>query len=341
MTVAVAGLGSVGRQIVLACARRGHNVIGLTCTPTQPEAVTASGARIVVLDDYDSVPALAAAVGGADAVISCLFSADAAACVRAQENLLAACCVPGSRVRRFAPSEFAYSAAANHTMQLYAPKRAVWRAVQQSPIPEFTAFRTGQFLNYLAFGSPLEGGAQTDGREAGQETAGKGSDGKEVGLAGGLAGVRAMPFIVDVAAGHAEVPGTGNEPVTMVRTQDVGEFVARAVELSEPWPAELGMGGCVTTYNAVVAEAQRLTGRPFAVTYRCVAELEGMIRREEEEERSSATAGAGRKFYLQAMLAVARGEAHVDMNLNSMVDVPAWTMEQFMQRWWGNGAGEV
>ena len=337
VTVAVAGLGSVGRQIVLACARRGHTVIGLTCTPTQPEAIAASGAQIVVLEDYDSVPTLADAVGGADAVISCVFSADAAACLRAQENLLAACCLPGSRVRRFAPSEFAYAAAANHTMQLYAPKRDVWRAVQRSPIPEFTAFRTGQFLNYLAFGSPWDGG------EARGDGAAETREGEEAGLAGGLAGARAMPFIVDVAAGRAEVPGTGNEPVTMVRTQDVGEFVAQAVELSAPWPAELGMGGCVTTYNAVVAEAQRLTGRPFTVTYRTVAELEDMIRQEDEAERSSAatTAGAGRKFYLQAMLAVARGEACVDMNLNSMVDVPAWTMEQFMERWWGKGAGPV
>ena len=333
VTVAVAGLGSVGRQIVLACARRGHTVIGLTCSPTQPEAIAASGARIVVLENYDSVPTLAAAVAGADAVISCVFSADAAACLRAQENLLAACCLPGSRVRRFAPSEFAYSAAANHTMQLYAPKRDLWRAVQRSPIPEFTAFRTGQFLNYLAFGSPRDGGDGASER----------TEGKDDGLNGGLAGVRAMPYIVDVAAGRAEVPGTGNEPVTMVRTQDVGEFVAQAVELSAPWPTELGMGGCVTTYNAVVAEAQRLTGRPFAVTYRTAAELEDMIRQEEEAERSSTktTAGAGRKFYLQAMLAVARGEACVDMNLNSMVDVPAWTMEQFMERWWGKSAGPV
>jgi hypothetical protein len=107
----------------------------------------------------------------------------------------------------------------------------------------------------------------------------------------------------------------------------MGKLVAAAVGL-ERWPEELGMGACVTCYNEVIREAERIMGRKVEVTYKSREELEGQCAETEEF----------RKFYLQAMLSVAKEEAHVEMNLNRMVNVEPVGLTEFLEKWWGEEA---
>ncbi|KAI5797039.1 hypothetical protein FPQ18DRAFT_422309 [Pyronema domesticum] len=134
----------------------------------------------------------------------------------------------------------------------------------------------------------------------------------------GLAGM-GFAFVVDVGNETAEIPGTGDQKVTFTRTQDVGAFVAAAVGL-EKWEEEMGMGGETTTYNKVVRKGV----------------VEGEIEKEGSRE------DGGRKFYLQAMLAVAKGEGEIKMRLNELVpEIKLWGVDKFLGIWWGNeGSGE-
>ncbi|KAF8536169.1 hypothetical protein BDD12DRAFT_918442 [Trichophaea hybrida] len=299
VTVAVISCGSVGTQIIQSLLRLPqHRVVVLSRTP-QP-SLTSLGA-IVHPVTYTSLPELTTALTGVHTVISCLYTFSTP--VTISSTLLVLQAAQAAGVSRFAPCEFSYSRAGNTTMSLYAAKETIMDAVVASGL-ECTAFRTGQFMNYLAHGAPREGG---------------------------LAGCRDFAFIVDLEKGVAEIPGMGEERVTMVTTQDVGRFVAEACGL-ERWETEMGMGAETTCYNEVVREAERVTGRKVEVMYRSRDELERMVEEEGDE---------GRRFYLQAMLSVAKGEAEVEMRLNELVDVKTTGVREFLEMWWGEEKGEL
>jgi hypothetical protein len=109
----------------------------------------------------------------------------------------------------------------------------------------------------------------------------------------------------------------------------VGAFVAAAVGL-EKWEEEMGMGGETTTYNEVVRKVKEM-GRKMKVTYKSREWLEGEIEKEGSNE------DGGRRFYLQAMLAVAKGEGEIKMRLNELVpEIKPWGVDKFLATWWGN-----
>ncbi|KAF8907963.1 hypothetical protein CPB84DRAFT_1834754 [Gymnopilus junonius] len=241
VVVAVAGTGLVGKQVIHALLSSGkHTVIVLSRSPKP--TLTAEGALVKAVD-YSSVPSLVSALSDSPepvhTVISCLVSLDPSDMVKTQINLLQAAKQVGAK--RFAPSEFAVSREANQFVEFYREfKEPVWKAAEESGL-EVTAFSCGIFTNYLAHGS-----SNVHAREE-------------------LEGIEnSFPVGVDIKEGRADIPGTGKEIVTFTRWQDVGKFVAAAVEL-ERWEKESSMAGDAMSYDEVIKIAEEVTGRKFNV----------------------------------------------------------------------------
>lgn len=138
---------------------------------------------------------------------------------------------------------------------VYAPKIPVWEATQASGL-EYTRFSCGLFTNTLGVGTPI------NPDEA-------------------IAGYRPIPFMIDVVAGTADIPGTGNEPIVWCTTQDIGRFVAASLDL-EKWELDIGMAGDTKSANEVVAMLEQITGRKLLKKYQSLRELE---KTEEEMKR--------------------------------------------------------
>ena len=300
VVVAVAGTGLVGKQVIQSLlASEKHTVIVLS--RSQKPDLAARGA-IVKIVDYSSIPSLVAALSNSPdpvhTVISCLVAYDPSEMVQSQVNLLQAAKEAGAK--RFAPSEFATVRAANEHIEFYREvKNAVWKAAEESEL-EITAFTCGIFMNYLAFGSSTA--------DAQKE----------------LEGIEnPFAFIVDIKNGKAEIPGTGKEPVAFTRWQDVGKFVAAAVEL-EKWEEELSMVGDIMSYDDVVRLAEEVTGKRFEVVKRPTEDL-----RREADLKTGMT-----KFYLEARLVVGLGLGSVEPRLNKLVDVQPMGLKEFITKCW-------
>ncbi|KXN82334.1 hypothetical protein AN958_02664 [Leucoagaricus sp. SymC.cos] len=98
--------------------------------------------------------------------------------------------------RRFAPSEFAMSRAADARLDLYEPKRQVWAALKDSKL-EYTSFQNGIFMDYFTFGTPKQ----------------------HEGL------LKVFLSVVNLVAAKAIVPGTGNEKVTFTTIVNIGRLL--------------------------------------------------------------------------------------------------------------------
>lgn len=69
-----------------------------------------------------------------------------------------------------------------------------------------------------------------------------------------------IPFI-DIQAGKAAIPGTGDEnKVALTYTKDVAKFVRRAVESTEPWPEKSVIVGDSVTLNEILQAAEKARG---------------------------------------------------------------------------------
>ncbi|KAF8650211.1 hypothetical protein AX16_005344 [Volvariella volvacea WC 439] len=140
-------------------------------------------------------------------------------------------------VERSAPSNFSVGKEASKFIDYYAPKFELWEEALSSGM-QITAFRNGLFMDYFAFGSPVE---------------------REVPL-------KWFPLFVNVEKRSAVIPGDGSQKVTFTSVEDVGKFVQCAVSFDEhtqPWPEDLEMVGDELTYNEVIAEAERIVGEKF------------------------------------------------------------------------------
>ena len=109
-------------------------------------------------------------------------------------------------VKRFAPSEYAVREYGN--WDFYAGKIPVWEATKASGM-EYTQFTCGMFMNTLGNGSPIMD------KQA-------------------PSSLLPWPFVINVIAGTADLPGDGNNKLTFTRAQDIGRFVAAALDL-EKW----------------------------------------------------------------------------------------------------------
>ncbi|PPQ79840.1 hypothetical protein CVT26_012568 [Gymnopilus dilepis] len=303
VVVAVAGTGLVGKQVIreLLTSNK-HTVIVLSRT-AKPE-LSARGA-VVEIVEYSSITSIVAALSGhahpIHTVISCIASFDLAAMLQSQLNLLQAAKAVGAK--RFAPSEFGLPRDANRIIKVYAEiKDPVWKAAEESGL-EITAFTCGLFMNYLAHGSSSS--------RAQQEL--EDSD-------------WSLPFVVDIKEGKADIPGTGDELITLTRWQDVGKFVAAAVDL-EKWEKDSSMAGEVTTYNEVVKIAEEVTGRKFEIVKHSVEDLRRELQgKTNVQERS----------FVEANLVRALGSAWAEPRLNKVVDVIPMSLKDFLLVCWGS-----
>ncbi|KAJ3563936.1 hypothetical protein NP233_g8625 [Leucocoprinus birnbaumii] len=151
-----------------------------------------SRGAVIRVVDYTSVPELTAALEGVHTVISTVF-----VWYDAQPGLNLIEAAKRAHVQRFAPSDFAFSSAGNASIDLYNPKRQ-FRAILEESGLEYTFFKNGLFMDYLAYGSPK-------------------------GYKGPLKLIH--PLVVDVAAGKARIPGTGRGDGDVYEDGGCGEIV--------------------------------------------------------------------------------------------------------------------
>ena len=284
------GLGATILSAILET--RKHDVVVLSRSPNP--SLTAKGVQVRPVS-YTDHASLTAALHGVHTVLSTIGSAGNQNDMRdSQLAVIAAAKEAG--VKRFAPSEFAIKE--YQDWDFYAGKIPVLEATKASGM-EYTQFTCGIFMNYLGTGTPKEG--------------------TEV-----LSGLRPWNFVINTKAGTADLPGDGNTKLTFTRLQDVGTFVAAALDLDK-WEEQMGMVGDTMSYNEVVGAIEKVTKRKMLVKENSEDELKKLI---EEVE--------GARFYNQVRLSIAQGKVQVEPTLNRLApDVKPWTVEKFLETYWG------
>jgi hypothetical protein len=69
---------------------------------------------------------------------------------------------------------------------------------------------------------------------------------------------------VDFNKGEADIVGTGDESFCITRGEDVGRFVAAALDL-EKWDEKLEMVGSRTTWNELIKLGEQVRERKFNI----------------------------------------------------------------------------
>ena len=292
--VALAGATGSGLGATILSAiidTRKHDVVVLSRSPNP--SLTAKGVEVRPVS-YTDHASLTSALRGVHTVLSTIGSFNANDMRDSQLAIIAAAKEAG--VKRFAPSEFAIRE--YQDWDFYAGKIPVWKAAKASGM-ECTQFTCGIFMNYLGTGTPKEG------TEA-------------------LSGLRPWNFVINTKAGTADLPGDGNTKLTFTRLQDVGIFVAAALDLDK-WEEEMGMVGDTRSYNEVVGAIEKVTKRKMLVKENSETELKKLI---EEVE--------GARFFNQVRLSIAQGKVQIEPTLNKLApDVKPWTVEKFLETYWG------
>ena len=294
--VKVALAGATGRGLgatILAAVldTHQHDVVVLSRSPNP--SLTAKGVEVRLIS-YTDHASLTAALHGVHTVLSTIGSSNQNEMRDAQLAVIAASKEAG--VKRFAPSEFAIKE--YQDWDYYAGKIPVWEAAKASGM-ECTQFTCGIFMNYLGTGTPKEG------TEA-------------------LSGLRPWNFVININDGTADLPGDGNTKLTFTRLQDVGAFVAAALDLDK-WEEEMGMIGDTMSYNEVISAIEKVTQRKMLVKRNSEEELKTLIKEVE-----------GARFYNQVRLSIAQGKAQVKPTLNKLApDIKPWTVEEFLETYWG------
>ena len=290
--VAVAGAtGALGSTILSAILdTRKHQVVVLSRNPNPTLSAKGVQVRPVSYTDHAS---LTAALQGVHTVLSLIASYNRDEMRDSQLAIIAAAKEAGAK--RFAPSEFAIRD--YRDWDLYAGKIPVWEATKASGM-ECAQFTCGIFMNYLGTGTPKE---EVDA----------------------LAGLRPWNYVINTKAGTADLPGEGNAKLTFTRLQDVGRFVAAALDLDK-WEEEMGMVGSTMSYNEVVRAIEKVTKRKMLVKENTEEELKKLIKEDE-----------GARFYNQTRLSITQGKVEVQPTLNKLApNITPWTVEEFLEECW-------
>ena len=73
------------------------------------------------------------------------------------------------------------------------------------------------------------------------------------------------PFAIDLKAGTAIIPGDASQKVVVTKTQDVGRFVAAALDLAK-WEPESRIVGDKLSFTEVAQLAKTICGRDLRIT---------------------------------------------------------------------------
>lgn len=162
----------------------------------------------------------------------------------AELNLIRAASQSGT-VKRYAPSEWGIDWSSDDEHLPLSWKGFKSKAVEElkrHPNLEYTQFYNGYFMDY--FGMPHVPSHM----------------------------LPEAPYI-DVAAGKAAIPGSGDDKVVFTYTKDVAKYVRKAVESSDTWPLITKITGDCVTLNEVVAIAEGARGIKFDITYNSLEDL--------------------------------------------------------------------
>ena len=301
-TIVVAGgTGGIGRHVVDGIAATKKYIVKVFTRQgsSSSSKLTTEGVEVIAVDYFDH-ESLVKELQGVHTVIVCLISMDNSS-VHAQLNLLAACLA--AKVKRFAPSEWAGVHEADSVIQLYQQvKIPVLEKVRTSCI-EYTFFTTGIFMEYIA--SPQKSSAS----------------------------LPALTLGVDINQCQANFIGTGDEPFCLTSAEDVGRFVAAALDLDK-WEERLGMVGSRTTWNELIRLGEKVRGKKFVVNRTTVNE--SMSKRESKPED---VFGA---FLQEVYIGICRGEFDYEATLNKKFpQIAPTTVEGFVEKWWGGKEGQT
>ena len=179
---------------------------------------------------------------------------------------------------------------------------------------EWTRFECGIFMNYLGFGVSAERGKGKLREEA----------------LGGREGEEEVYYYVTES--RAELPVMADEEtfprITMTAIEDVGVFVAKALDL-EKWETVSCMVGETLRMDEVVRIVEKVMGKKWEIMTVAPAEWEERIRCEKDEVK---------KFWAQLGLIYSRdkvGQGVLEPRLNeNFPDVKPLTVEQYMRKYY-------
>ena len=301
IVVVAGGTGGIGRHVVNGIAATKKYVVKVFSRKGSSSStnLTIEGVEIVNVD-YSDHASLVKELQGVHTVIVCLISLDKSS-IDSQVNLLNACLE--AKVKRFAPSEWAGTSGADTIIELYrALKVPVYEKVKASGI-EYTLFTNGMFMDYFA--SPQRPSAS----------------------------LPPLTFGVDFNQGQANFVGTGDEPFCLTLADDVGRFVAAALELDK-WEERLGMIGSRTTWNELIKLGEKVRGKKFVVN-RTTAD-------EALSQRDSKPENIMKNFMQEVFVALVQGEFDYEPTLNRQCpQISPTTIEQFISKWWGGKEGQT
>jgi len=294
VTVAVAGgTSGIGSNIVRAIlATKKHQLVVLSRSEQRELSKQGVSVRIV---DYTSHENLTKRLEDVHTVISCIWSFGPELATSQLALLKAA---QGAGVKRFVPSDWAtdrYDA-----ISAYASKGTVWDAVKASGL-EYTRFVNGIWMNLWGPGAPR------NEKEA-------------------LAGYSGPPFLIDLKARTATIPGNGSQKVVFTNMRDIGTFVAASLDLPR-WEPESRIVGDKLSYGEVVTLAERITGHNFEKTYCPEAQIESVLMGNPEPEQL---------FFNQFMKLIVDKGIDFEGTLNAQFpNVKTLTAEEYLTQYWG------
>jgi uncharacterized protein YbjT (DUF2867 family) len=239
MKVAVAGATTgVGRCIAQSILDSGNHQLIVLSRTTIP-ALAEQGAVVRVVS-YSYPESLISALSGVHTVISA--TGDHSHSVEAQIALVHA--AVAANVVRFIPSGWsAMDGGADDIVELYRYKQPVLDALRQSTL-QWSYPENGVFLNYFA--TPTKG----------------------------IGPLKPLKFWIDVENCKATIPGDGNQRLVYTSVEDVGKFVAKALDVDQEWPKALRIVGASVTHNELVKIAEGVRGESISAPWSCNNRLE-------------------------------------------------------------------
>ncbi|KAF5347181.1 hypothetical protein D9758_011066 [Tetrapyrgos nigripes] len=329
--IAVAGgKGGVGRHLVEGLLERRDTLDAvIVLSRSASSGVTFHGYTApVIAVDYNNVASIESVLQEhqIDTLISAIYvSGDEL--ITSQINMIKASLnVPS--MRRFAPSEFGYgSENAVSVTEYYDPKRTVLKYLREAVEDskgrsgrglEYTMFACGVFMNYLGYENPRPDREKAYGY------------------------LQPIAVVFYFSQGKAVIPGDGKQKQWWTRGEDVGKFVAAAIQL-DVWPEVFNMAGSVATGNEIVDVFERVTGKKLDITYWPKAEISAQLNQIAKSSSgpiSSSGFDAPNQFmektFRESQLVLINQELPSNMNLNEATDVKPMGLEEYLKLWWGS-----
>lgn len=301
LIVVAGGTGGIGRHIVdgIISTKKYSVKVFTRQDPSSASDLTAKGVNVVKVD-YSDHASLVKELKGVHTVISCAISIDDSY-IPSQLNLIDACLE--AKVKRFAPSEFAGQHGSNTIIQAYRELKIPVREKVKASGIEYTLFNPGIFMDYFA--SPQKASPSLNNLIVG----------------------------VNFNKGEANIVGTGDDPFCLTRGEDVGRFVAAALDLDK-WDENLGMVGSRTTWNELITLGEQVRGKKFNVKRTSIDEaLKG---------RDPNPSNRMTNFMSEVFIALCQGEVDVEPTLNQKFpQIIPTTIYEFINQWWGGKEGQT